>query len=410
MNWDYLNISRRTMNLIKTIKYLILLITMTVQLSFATTYYVDAINGNDSNNGLSPSSAWQSINKVNNFSFASGDVISFKRGEIFTGYTLTPPISNLTFNAYGVGNKPVINGQNNLITCFRGDNRDHTTVNSIVFYNGTQNCFGATNANYLTIDSCEFDGNFHVNQTAFITSFYAHISYSIFKNAASSSYPYPNGLYLGGGGYQIVEYCQFLNNADNGLNININPTSRVDHPIIRYNWFEGNGANYQDQATDSLEFYYNVIVDNPNVAYAAGMIFSYEAAYSQYAPRNAKVYNNTFIMNDSLTAHLAIFVYNNALIDNLTFKNNIFYFTNMNPPSGNFVYQQPGSGTLYFDNNLYYRYGGNQNGFASIKGTNYNSFSAWQAAGYDTHGKWAYPLLSIIIIQALIFGQYQILN
>ena len=357
-------------------------------------YYVDAVNGNDNNSGLTQSSAWKTINKVNNNSFSSGDIISFKRGETFTGYTLTPPISNLTFNTYGTGAKPIIDGQNSLTTCFVGDNKNNLTVNSIIFYNGTQNCFNAVNSNYLTIDSCEFDGNNHVNQSALINSYYANISYCVFKNASSSSYAYASGLSLNGGGYQIIEHCQFLNNSDSGLKVYFNPTSQVIHPIVRYNWFEGNVQNYQDQATDSLEFYYNVIVDNPNSSYAGGMIFTYESSNAQFAPKDAKVFNNTFVMNDSLTQHIAIFVYNNANINNLTFKNNLFIFANSNQNSGYFVYQQPGSGSLSFDNNLFFRNSGNQINFASIKGTNYDSFSSWQTSGFDAHGAWANPLLN----------------
>lgn len=87
-------------------------------LSFAgTVYYVDATNGNDSNNGLSDSTAWQTINKVSQSLFSPGDSILFKRGEVWreskglviTGYDGTSD-ARITFGAYGSGPKPVING------------------------------------------------------------------------------------------------------------------------------------------------------------------------------------------------------------------------------------------------------------------------------------------------------------
>ena len=62
-----------------------------ISTNYAATYYVDGSNGNDNNSGLSPDQAWQTINKVNNFSFQSGDSICFKRNERFVGYTLHPP-------------------------------------------------------------------------------------------------------------------------------------------------------------------------------------------------------------------------------------------------------------------------------------------------------------------------------
>jgi hypothetical protein len=47
----------------------------------SATYYVDARNGNNSNNGLSMSSAWKTIAKVNASRFYPGNQILFKRGE-----------------------------------------------------------------------------------------------------------------------------------------------------------------------------------------------------------------------------------------------------------------------------------------------------------------------------------------
>jgi hypothetical protein len=45
--------------------------------SLAATYYVDATNGNDVNNGLSPEAPWKTIAKVNSSRFNPGDQILF---------------------------------------------------------------------------------------------------------------------------------------------------------------------------------------------------------------------------------------------------------------------------------------------------------------------------------------------
>jgi len=78
-----------------------------------TTYYVDATNGNDNNVGTSPDTAWETVSKVNNESFAPGDSILFKRGNAWTGTKLV--ISDdgkagqpITVGAYGSGDKPSI--------------------------------------------------------------------------------------------------------------------------------------------------------------------------------------------------------------------------------------------------------------------------------------------------------------
>ena len=45
-----------------------------------TTYYIDSVDGSDSNNGLSEGAAWQSIGKVNQSTFLPGNRILFKSG------------------------------------------------------------------------------------------------------------------------------------------------------------------------------------------------------------------------------------------------------------------------------------------------------------------------------------------
>lgn len=82
--------------------------------SIAATYYVDATNGNDSNNGLSQEKAWKTISKVNSKDFTPGDEIKFKRGEIFNDYFLylKRPYSGtkgnpITFKDYGKSTDPL---------------------------------------------------------------------------------------------------------------------------------------------------------------------------------------------------------------------------------------------------------------------------------------------------------------
>ena len=77
----------------------------------ATNYYVKE-GGNDSASGLDDDNAWESISKVNSFSFTAGDTCFFKRGDNFTG-TLTPSTSGnsgsyIVFAAYGTGVIPII--------------------------------------------------------------------------------------------------------------------------------------------------------------------------------------------------------------------------------------------------------------------------------------------------------------
>jgi len=98
--------------LLKHIKYILLVILFAGNL-FATNYYVKN-NGNDNADGLSDSTAWKTIAKVNKSKFLPGDNIYFKRGDVWREQlnvrSSGAPGQPITFGAYGTGLKPVING------------------------------------------------------------------------------------------------------------------------------------------------------------------------------------------------------------------------------------------------------------------------------------------------------------
>lgn len=71
-----------------------------------TKYYV-AANGCDADDGLTPDTAWQTINKVNSFKFNDGDGVFFKRGDSFRT-TVPLKSAGITLSAYGSGAKPKI--------------------------------------------------------------------------------------------------------------------------------------------------------------------------------------------------------------------------------------------------------------------------------------------------------------
>jgi hypothetical protein len=79
-----------------------------------TTYYVDDVNGNDSNNGTSTATAWKTLTKVNATTFTAGNQILFKAGGTWTGqlHPLGSGTSGspIVIGRYGTGSRPVING------------------------------------------------------------------------------------------------------------------------------------------------------------------------------------------------------------------------------------------------------------------------------------------------------------
>ena len=82
--------------------------------SWAATYYVDATFGNDAGDGLSPSTAWRTIAKINVFNFIPGDSVLLKRGETWREALKLnvsgAPNNPIVVDAYGTGPNPKLLG------------------------------------------------------------------------------------------------------------------------------------------------------------------------------------------------------------------------------------------------------------------------------------------------------------
>ncbi|MFV2068949.1 MAG: hypothetical protein ACC645_18440 [Pirellulales bacterium] len=80
--------------------------------ALGASYYVSN-SGDDRNTGTAASSPWQTLDKVNGFEFAPGDVIHFERDGVWHGQ-LVPRSGrekgHVTYTAYGLGAKPQVLG------------------------------------------------------------------------------------------------------------------------------------------------------------------------------------------------------------------------------------------------------------------------------------------------------------
>jgi uncharacterized repeat protein (TIGR02059 family) len=116
----------------------------------ATDYYISSA-GNDTNNGLSSTTPWKTIAKVNSsFSIMKpGDRILFNRGDTFYGtLTVTKPGSAgnpITIGAYGTGTGPIITG----FTTISGWTNETGGI-----YSKTISC--ESNPNLITIDGVQY--------------------------------------------------------------------------------------------------------------------------------------------------------------------------------------------------------------------------------------------------------------
>ncbi|MFZ5451057.1 MAG: choice-of-anchor Q domain-containing protein [Thermodesulfobacteriota bacterium] len=81
--------------------------------SSAATYYVDAAQGSDTAPGTSPTTAWRTLEQVNNAPLNPGDIILFKRGGAWREF-LRPQSGSeagrIVYGAYGTGHKPLFLG------------------------------------------------------------------------------------------------------------------------------------------------------------------------------------------------------------------------------------------------------------------------------------------------------------
>ena len=75
-----------------------------------TKYYFSSINGNDENDGLSPSTALKSLTSATKLSLKAGDAILLERDSIFRLTSSFNLKSGVAYAAYGKGDKPAVYG------------------------------------------------------------------------------------------------------------------------------------------------------------------------------------------------------------------------------------------------------------------------------------------------------------
>ncbi|MDR1718763.1 MAG: right-handed parallel beta-helix repeat-containing protein [Dysgonamonadaceae bacterium] len=97
-----------------------------------TNYYISASTGNDANNGLSPETAWKSLEKVNAQVFQPGDSILFHAGDKWCGQ-LRPQGSGVAGNPiciekYGGTDLPIIDSEDRPGAVFQLENQEYWEV------------------------------------------------------------------------------------------------------------------------------------------------------------------------------------------------------------------------------------------------------------------------------------------
>ncbi|RPI27883.1 MAG: right-handed parallel beta-helix repeat-containing protein [Acidobacteria bacterium] len=118
---------------------LILLSATSLSAQSRKTHYVDGTAGSDSANGLSPQTAWKTLEKVNSVAFGPGDRLLFKGGSTFQGQ-LAPKGSGTQDNPiivdqYGGSAKPLVAAEGKFPEALLLKNQEYWEVNNLELTN-----------------------------------------------------------------------------------------------------------------------------------------------------------------------------------------------------------------------------------------------------------------------------------
>lgn len=299
-----------------TMKYRTLIVAIILLLASnlkATNYYIDATNGNDSNNGRSPELAWKNLSKVQSSwsVFAAGDSILFKRGEIWAPSTgggansLLQPTVNLTgtanayivFGAYGTGNRPIISAanQSSKYAIYTISSRwQYVILQDIEFRGALELWSYSGQMHHVKVLRCYVDGTGAVNGTI-----------NFFRNPTNEPAP-EVWTFEGNSTISDIEigYCTVLNSNYDGIFVSATQNIWVHHNeiyncgedgidlqgsnnLMEYNLVSGTNAtgiknmpHYGGGANNVIRG--NLVISSGN---AAGINLP--------NARNTKVYNNT---------------------------------------------------------------------------------------------------------------------
>lgn len=113
----------------------LVLVTGSADASSATTYYLDAVSGNDSAGGTTTATAWRTLGKVNATAFGPGDRVLLHAGQKWTGQ-LWPKGSGtdaqpIVIDQYGTGAKPQVDGAGQVADAVRLHNQQYWDIKNL---------------------------------------------------------------------------------------------------------------------------------------------------------------------------------------------------------------------------------------------------------------------------------------
>ena len=346
-------------------------------------YYIDYINGNDSNDGVSIYTPWKSIEKVNSSRFVAGDKILFKRGVSWTGSKITVSydgsiVAPIVYGAYGTGERPIIDCNSVTDNCIELSSRKWITIEHMHFKRAlTSNIRARSGSQNISIVDTLVEGSINGHGITWDGIGLSIRESQIFNNGSKGGL---HGIYLdnctGSASNILIEKSQFYNNGDSGIKINSCNIARIPNITIRQNLIYNHKWNgIDDYASSGANIYYNIFYSDSIIHDGATIRFSSNAG--TYSAINSKVYNNVF-HHTPLTGYPVIHVTGGATGHEI--KNNIFY---LGASNGFYIDVDSGSSILASDYNDFFG-GVVRWDYGNVL---YNSLSNWRNTGFDVHSK-----------------------
>jgi Secretion system C-terminal sorting domain/Right handed beta helix region len=310
---------------------LIILLTFNSNLILATNFYVDKATGNDSNNGLTLTSAWKTIQKAA-FTANAGSTVFIKSGTYF---------ENVIFNLSGtLGNSIVFRNYNSDVVILDGTGTSTASGTAMIQINGASHLEfrNLIIQNLLCPDATGvvvYNSPTGTTDLKFINLSIHDIKWTQLPTTVpttnNNAHPF---LVYGSGTTQasaisnvLVDGCTIYNNVT-GFSENLTHSGNVDGFVVSNNVVRDNNnigieceGNYGASSTPSLDHARNGVVKN-NKIYNTNCPYSSAAGIYVDGGWDITVENNESYAN---TYGVEIGCEQNGITKNITVKNNIFY-------------------------------------------------------------------------------------
>ncbi|MDR1559502.1 MAG: right-handed parallel beta-helix repeat-containing protein [Clostridiales bacterium] len=315
------------------------------------TYYIDAKNGADDNDGLSPDTAWSTLKNVNTAQFKPEDQILFKadgewHGAIAPkgdGVSLKHPI---TIGSYGEGEPPIIDGfgaeaaitlTNQSFWAIQDIHLKNTSESGEKRYGvNIKGTTGGVTLRRLTVKDIEgaYGAGVNIEGTTDAAASNVSITDSVFENIGGDAIrldyaasPEISGNEISGADASGVSVMHSPNPtikgnriiSSNGVALYIGTGSQ--NPKIHYNFSLGNALGFVE-ITESSSTVTKPAISHNISEDDGGVIMRFRGRVGSWA---AITHNTVYLSNTSVTNVVKLEAAGSYEPEHLYFKNNIFY-------------------------------------------------------------------------------------